>query len=217
MSDPRTRIIEAAARCYALLGSRGATTRRIAEEAGVNEITLFRHFGSKEALLELVVHEWAAMREPPSLPDIPVDPIAELTAWVRHQHDEISRWRTFIRRTLGEHAEHPDAAKGTCDSSTYTSAHLQGYVNRLGVHGFLGERTLRHEADIPHACVMLPATLFSDALWRDVMPTMFAGSIEESIAAYVRLFAYAIGLREEYFATSTATDAPSADALRLAS
>ncbi|MCU0649268.1 MAG: TetR/AcrR family transcriptional regulator [Gemmatimonadaceae bacterium] len=217
MTDPRTRIIEAAARCYALSGSRGATTRRIAEEAGVNEITLFRHFGSKEALLDLVVREWGAMQEPPSLPDPPVDPIAELTAWVRHQHEEISKWRTFIRRTLAEQAEHPDAIKTTCDSSTYSSAHLHAYVERLREHGFLLPASVRRAQDTPHACVMLPATLFTDALWRDLMPTMFAGTAEESIAAYVRLFAQGIGLREEYFSSSTAEAGASGDALRLAS
>src|SRR5512143_1758481 len=30
----------------------GATTREIAQEAGVTELTLFRHFGSKEKLFE---------------------------------------------------------------------------------------------------------------------------------------------------------------------
>ena len=51
IDDARHRILAAAARVYAQHGWRGATTRRIADEAGVNEVTLFRQFGSKDALL----------------------------------------------------------------------------------------------------------------------------------------------------------------------
>ncbi len=47
----RDQLLAAAARVYAEGGYHGATTRRIASAAGVNEITLFRHFGSKDALL----------------------------------------------------------------------------------------------------------------------------------------------------------------------
>ena len=47
----RDQLLAAAARLYAEAGYRGATTRRIAVKAGVNEITLFRHFGSKDALI----------------------------------------------------------------------------------------------------------------------------------------------------------------------
>jgi AcrR family transcriptional regulator len=51
----RERILDAAARVYSKHGFRGATTRLIAAEAGVNEVTLFRTFGSKGALLEAVL------------------------------------------------------------------------------------------------------------------------------------------------------------------
>ncbi|MEH2385114.1 MAG: helix-turn-helix domain-containing protein, partial [Nostoc sp.] len=44
----RTRLIEAASQVFASLGVQGATTREIARVAGVNEVTLFRHFASKE-------------------------------------------------------------------------------------------------------------------------------------------------------------------------
>ena len=47
----REQLLVAAARVYGEVGYHGATTRRISVEAGVNEITLFRHFGSKDALL----------------------------------------------------------------------------------------------------------------------------------------------------------------------
>ncbi len=40
---------------FARDGLEGATTRAIAREAGVNEVTLFRQFGTKEHLIEAVV------------------------------------------------------------------------------------------------------------------------------------------------------------------
>jgi AcrR family transcriptional regulator len=55
-SDTRSRILAAARELYASRGSRGTTTREVAELAGVNEATLFRHFGTKVALLS-AMHE----------------------------------------------------------------------------------------------------------------------------------------------------------------
>jgi AcrR family transcriptional regulator len=52
MLDIRQRLLHAAAKAYSETGFRGTTTRRIAQVAGVNEITLFRHFGTKEALVK---------------------------------------------------------------------------------------------------------------------------------------------------------------------
>ena len=51
----RDRLLEAACKVFAREGLDGATTRAIAREAGVNEVTLFRNFGSKEKLLAEVV------------------------------------------------------------------------------------------------------------------------------------------------------------------
>jgi AcrR family transcriptional regulator len=51
----RERIVAAAREVIARKGKRGATTREIADLAGVNEATLFRHFGNKESLIVAVV------------------------------------------------------------------------------------------------------------------------------------------------------------------
>jgi len=51
----RQLLLNAAARVFARDGLEGATTREISREAGVNEVTLFRHFGTKEHLIEAVV------------------------------------------------------------------------------------------------------------------------------------------------------------------
>jgi AcrR family transcriptional regulator len=49
--DTRQRILDAALKLFGTIGYTRATTRAIAEQAGVNEVTLFRHFGSKQNLL----------------------------------------------------------------------------------------------------------------------------------------------------------------------
>src|SRR5664279_3183512 len=54
--ETRARILAAAKAIYEQNGTRGTTTREVAERAGVNEATVFRHFGNKHALL-------VAMRE----------------------------------------------------------------------------------------------------------------------------------------------------------
>ncbi|HEX3368725.1 MAG TPA: TetR/AcrR family transcriptional regulator [Candidatus Cybelea sp.] len=49
--ETRERILVATREVIGRKGKRGATTREIADVAGVNEATLFRHFGTKESLL----------------------------------------------------------------------------------------------------------------------------------------------------------------------
>jgi AcrR family transcriptional regulator len=57
-SDTRQRILQAAAQVFGELGYARATTRGIAAAAQVTEVTLFRHFGSKEKLFIEVVQQY---------------------------------------------------------------------------------------------------------------------------------------------------------------
>ena len=52
-------ILAAAADLFGERGYRGTTTRAIAERAGVNEVTIFRRFGSKQGLLRALGESWA--------------------------------------------------------------------------------------------------------------------------------------------------------------
>jgi AcrR family transcriptional regulator len=58
--ETRERILGAAREVIAKKGKRGATTREIADVAGVNEATIFRHFGTKEALIVAVAQHFCA-------------------------------------------------------------------------------------------------------------------------------------------------------------
>jgi AcrR family transcriptional regulator len=58
MTDTKERLLEATFKLISEKGYLGATTREIAHRAGVTELTLFRHFGSKERLFEEVLKRY---------------------------------------------------------------------------------------------------------------------------------------------------------------
>lgn len=57
MDETEQKILDAAMNVFSENGYEGATTRRIAEKAGVNEVTLFRKFQSKENILQDLIAE----------------------------------------------------------------------------------------------------------------------------------------------------------------
>lgn len=56
MDETEQRIIEAAIKVFSEKGFSGTSTREIATVAGVNEVTLFRKFGSKKNILNKIIH-----------------------------------------------------------------------------------------------------------------------------------------------------------------
>lgn len=201
--DHRCRILAAAARVYAELGFRGATTRRIATAAGVNEVTLFRTFGSKEALIEEALrhHARTGSSAADALPVVPVDPERELVAWATGQLADLREHRSLIRKTMSEIEERPDLAPTVTAGWAACDAVLHDYLGRLRAHGFVPDTA---EGDLLAAGTMLMGALFSDAMGRDMLPGLFTQSEHDAPAVYVRLFLRAVACR------GTAADAPAA-------
>lgn len=140
--ENRARIIAAAARVYAEFGFRGATTRRIATAAGVNEVTLFRMFGSKAALIEEAVRSSAAASNQCEmcaalLPEVPADPERELTAWATAHLERLRACRSLIRKTMAEFEERPNAAPCATEGWAEADRELRAYLRRLGDAGFV--------------------------------------------------------------------------------
>jgi AcrR family transcriptional regulator len=83
---PRERIIKTARELFRRHGMRGVGVDAIAEQAGTNKMTLYRHFGSKDDLIIACLRDVAAEAD-----DIwaefkttyPGDPMAQLHAWLR--------------------------------------------------------------------------------------------------------------------------------------
>ena len=186
--DIRQRILEAAARVYAQHGFRGATTRLIATEAGVNEVTLFRTFGSKAALFDELTSRFGAAPLAASLPEVPVDPERELTIWATAALGQLRASRAFLRKSFGDVEERPDAARSACRGPSHANQVLTAYVAQLQQRG-LADR----QADVATAVAMLLSVFFGDAVRRDVMPHAFPEPVDEAPRRYVSVFLRAIG------------------------
>jgi AcrR family transcriptional regulator len=187
--DTRERILQAAARVYAQHGFRGATTRLIAIEAGVNEVSLFRTFGSKAALFEAMMQSHASSLPIPELPAIAVDPQAELTPWCSALLGHMRQWRSIIRKSFGELEERPEAASVMCEGPNCAAMALAAYVARLQSAGLADET-----ADIATAVSMFISSMFGDAVGRDVLPPdAFPQPEEAAPAKYVNVFLRAVG------------------------
>ncbi|TAK12916.1 MAG: TetR/AcrR family transcriptional regulator [Acidobacteria bacterium] len=187
--DVRESLLKATVKVFAEAGARGATTRRIAQEAGVNEVTLFRHFKSKDDLLECALRTLAELAADRKLPDIPADPVAELTEWARDHHRMLHKYRALIRKTMGEFEENPSLCACTCSATIKMTSDLADYLKTLQLRG------LAHPGFNTHAAAaMLMGALFADAISRDAMPDRFPYSMKESVDLAMPLFFQAIGL-----------------------
>jgi AcrR family transcriptional regulator len=188
--DVRESLLRATIKLFAEVGTRGATTRRIAEEAGVNEVTLFRHFKTKDDLMSAALDSLVDMISARGLPDTPVDPAAELGAWARDHHKQLHKFRALIRKTMGEFDEHPDMCARSMRASTKIAGDLADYLKALQQTG-LASKGWKPDA----AASMLMGTLFADAIGRDTTPGRFSYPLRDAIDHYLPLFLNAIGVK----------------------
>lgn len=103
----RTALMRSGLELLAEKGYKGATTREIAARAGVSEVTLFRQFGSKEALL----HEAVQKLHPPVeqvLPQPTRNPEADLLYLTERYVQMLEANQGLLVRLLPELARHPE-------------------------------------------------------------------------------------------------------------
>jgi AcrR family transcriptional regulator len=185
----RDQLLEAAARLYAETGYRGTTTRRIAMQAGVNEITLFRHFGSKEALMREAIARAGSSDAHQMLPDVPREPLREVREWAKAHIAELRQRRSLIRTCMGEIEEHPGIFTTENSPPAQAAKALCEYLRRLRDNGIA-----KAQFDEVAASTMLMGVLFADAMGRDIMPDMYRNEPDQALDQYVLLFLRSIGV-----------------------
>jgi len=185
--DIRDRLLHAAAQVYSETGFRGTTTRRIAQLAGVNEITLFRHFGNKEALVKEAL-KLAHRKCDTVVLGEPVDPATELNAWAWSTYQHWYQGREMISRVMGDLIEHPVLAPDICEEPGCEHAMLSRYLDRMRELG-LARGSFHADA----AAGLLLGALFTHSIWRDHFEDDDLPAAEIVIREYVTLLLGAVG------------------------
>ena len=93
--DTKTKILDAALELFSEKGFKATTTKIIAEKAEVNEVTLFRYFGSKEKLFFAVVDRMTMDRM--DLLQMELDPSENMV-------DELAMIGSFMAKSMVEKA-----------------------------------------------------------------------------------------------------------------
>ncbi len=186
----RDALLEAALKVFGEAGVRGATTRRIAEAARVNEVTLFRHFRTKDELIDAALRHFEMRVGGRALPEQPADPRSELIDWCRAHHRELSRQRALIRKAMSEFEQHPECCRRGMHASVRIARELTDYLERLRSTGLTsGDWDARVVAN------MLMGAVFADAMSRDTMPERYPYTMRDAIEGYVDLLLAAIDAR----------------------
>lgn len=197
--DTRTSILEAAVQVFSQHGFRGSTTRRIADAASVNEVTIFRYFGSKEALLQEAIAGSDINAFASSLPADPDNPEEELTGWCGIVIDHLRLRSPMIRKCMGELEERPELTCHATSAPVRLTSELKSYFANLTAKGLA---TSAFDPNI--AANMLLGSLFHDAMGRDMMPEVFTSPASEAPRKYVQMILRAVGARRSATAVRSA-------------
>jgi AcrR family transcriptional regulator len=188
----RIRLIEAASQVFASLGVQGATTREIARVAGVNEVTLFRHFPSKEQLLKAVIENALALQ---------MEALAHPETWTQNLHSDLRHYgklyntmleahEDLIRTFIGEAKRHPEAAKQVIQEAAQPlSEKLIAYLKSCQKHG-----TVRPELDPAPAVDMFTGMLLAGMLHRNAKLKKNSYTCDEYLNTCVDIFVRGISL-----------------------
>jgi AcrR family transcriptional regulator len=139
VSRTRRRLLQAAAQIFTEKGYSGATTRGIADAAGLSELTLFRHFGSKKNLFMTVVQHGSPQ------PAMQADLEGALSGNLRQDLNQIGYHflQTIIKRrkailmTLSEASRLPEIRQATQVIPNKQRQMLAGYFEEQIQAGYL--------------------------------------------------------------------------------
>ncbi len=164
----RDRLIQAAIDVLAIAGIAGATTREIARVAGVSEVTLFRHFQSKELLLSAVAQHVTALQ---------AEALSHSEEWTQDLHRDLLHYawvynnmlethEALVRMFIGEAKRHPQEALRVFQEAAMPLRETLVDYLRDGIdRGAVGS-----EIDLPLAVDLFTGMLLSGMLRRHVSP-----------------------------------------------
>lgn len=154
MQSTRDKILETALKLFSQKGYLGATTKEIAKEAEIAEITLFRYFPSKEKLFEEVINtysflpalkelmpEIAGMSYEKALTEIAkrfLETISSRKDMIQIMHSEIQRYPEKIHKIYHAFIDEIFKILASYFNEMQKKKILKGFDTELGAKAFLG-------------------------------------------------------------------------------
>ncbi|WP_022855029.1 TetR/AcrR family transcriptional regulator [Thermodesulfobacterium thermophilum] len=194
--NTKKRLLEAALKVFSEKGFLGATTKEIAKQAGVAEVTLFRHFGSKENLFAETINQYSFLPKLKEiLPEIKTEPpdIA-LKKIAREFLNVLESKKNLIRIMYTDFYRYPDYIKKIHESIVESIIELiSSYFNELI------ERGIFRRVNTQFAARAFLGMFFSYFYAKKIKEflNIRKNDLEEIINCYVDLFIKGIELKPE--------------------
>jgi AcrR family transcriptional regulator len=176
----KKRILAAAELVFSRDGFQGATTREIARQAGVNEVTLFRHFRTREELLRATLDQACATFE--SLvgqsDEVWKDRLPErLEHYVREMYSVVRQREALVRAFASEARILPESIRSALRE--FMEQRKARFVDRLKQAQELG--LVRKDVDLSAA-----SDLIRDSIHSAILRHTAYGTDPEAVDAYLQ-------------------------------
>jgi len=192
--DTRQRILQAAAQVFAEDGYARATTRALAAAAGVNEVTLFRHFGNKENLFAAVVEQFAGPAVTTALEaQLTGEPAEDLRVMGVKLLELLLDRGEALRLMLCEAAHFPEVQQVMVQNPRQIRRMLASYIARQADEGRF--RSLHPEVAAQAFSGMLFAYAIAQGLLGDSIEPHVTN--EELVNQFVEIFMNGMVVRDE--------------------
>ena len=185
-SPTRQRLLDAAFRVCSERGLHGATTREIADVAQVNEVTLFRQFGSKEKLIAALFQRAVAAQAEsfggtePDANDLERD----LTRYAQRYDELLMANEALIRTLIGEARQHPKQARQFIyEAAKPMRERLRNYLRAAQKAG-----SVRRDLDLAPAIDAFTGMLLAGMLRRTALLQFLDYSADNYLDTVVGLF-----------------------------
>ena len=185
----KTRLIEAALDLFAERGVTDTTTKAVADRAQVNEVTLFRHFGSKHGLLLAVMEDSAVFAQLGKALLEQADSKASvaqiLQDYAQVSLDALEKVPELVRSVVGEAGQYPPEnrlalGQGLTEANKYVAQHLATAIANQGLECRFAPETLTSLLNgLLLGYFTIESTIEGDELWLER---------EDFLASLVELF-----------------------------
>ena len=144
-------------------GIDSTSTRAVAEEAGVSELTLFRHFGDKASLVRAAIRHAAPTEQlraydPAIDASTPESAAADLGRCLRYLRDEAVRRQDLFHLALSEARRHPELQDELIVGPRQAVEVLRRALQQAAPQ-------VRPEVDVGAAVISLQGLLLVTVLW----------------------------------------------------